>query len=959
MVNAPAARERGANGLRVAWACGPLLFAIYPVVFLFHHNIGLQESIGTLLQALAVVLAGVLAVLALALVVLRDRLRAGAVTTLAAILFFSYGHVWNLVGSRLGNEALVLAAWSVLALAGVLVILRLGRGRLEAVSRGALVIGGVLVLLNLIPIVTYQLNRALQQGTAVASEVVPGGESQVRRRPDIYFIVPDRYAGERTLAEQYGFDNSYFLDALRDRGFYVADRSFANYQATADSLASSLNFEYLTEIEPLNRRIREGDRVRQALGEAAQGSFAVERFLHARGYSYVHVPTWWDWNATNSEADAIYRYGSGSEFSSVLVNSTVLRAPEAWLGDGEASGLRDVARAHTLYQLEQLPTIADLPGPKFVFVHLSLPHQPYVFDAQGDPLAEEVVLSRPDSVSYTEQLAYANRRLLDTIDRLLDGPAETHPVIILQADEGPHFERLERDPVHVNYLEALPDELHQKFSILSAFYLPGVDDPGLYPSISPVNSFRVVFNAYFGADLPLLPDRSYVWRSGNQGELVDITDRIPIGSAREHPRGDVSYAVHPPLRWDAGDTREYNITLTNHGATTWEREGPHAVSLLVRFGADSEVAAGATAFTSAGLIGNPDRRFTLPADVPPGDSVTIPVQVTAPVEEGSYVLRHRLVEGIEWFDDISRTAVRVTASDESWARVLGAAYSASPPRFWPAGVTRTYDVTVTNTGRSLWNASGANRVRLGVQFTTDTSPRRIVTDRRFDLPAHVQPGESITISVPITAPAGGTYLLRHRMVKEQVAWFDDLDDVAVTVRLTPESWPSVLRATYAATPPRAWEARETSSYEVSLTNTGLVTWNADGPERVRLGVHFGARSDEPGVGWVTDERFDLPRDIAPGASVTLRVTVTAPGGGEFVLRHRLVKEEVAWFSDVQAAEVGVTSGLIARSRLGVAALIAALVAGLVAHLSAPSRRTAWARRWRVPHAADRRGHRAE
>ena len=29
-----------------------------------------------------------------------------------------------------------------------------------------------------------------------------------------------------------------------------------------------------------------------------------------------------------------------------------------------------------------------------------------------------------------------------------------------------------------------------------------------YPTISPVNSFRVVFNSYFGANLPLLPDRT-------------------------------------------------------------------------------------------------------------------------------------------------------------------------------------------------------------------------------------------------------------------------------------------------------------------------------------------------------------------------------------------------------------------------------------------------------------------
>ena len=32
----------------------------------------------------------------------------------------------------------------------------------------------------------------------------------------------------------------------------------------------------------------------------------------------------------------------------------------------------------------------------------------------------------------------------------------------------------------------------------------------LYPAISPVNSFRLIFNEYFGANYPLLPDQTYI-----------------------------------------------------------------------------------------------------------------------------------------------------------------------------------------------------------------------------------------------------------------------------------------------------------------------------------------------------------------------------------------------------------------------------------------------------------------
>jgi hypothetical protein len=63
--------------------------------------------------------------------------------------------------------------------------------------------------------------------------------------------------------------------------------------------------------------------------------------------------------------------------------------------------------------------------------------------------------------------------------------------------------------------------------ILNAIYLPDGDARVLYPSISPVNTFRVVFNQYFGTDLELLPDRSYAFASQRyQYDLFDITDSL-------------------------------------------------------------------------------------------------------------------------------------------------------------------------------------------------------------------------------------------------------------------------------------------------------------------------------------------------------------------------------------------------------------------------------------------------
>ena len=61
---------------------------------------------------------------------------------------------------------------------------------------------------------------------------------------------------------------------------------------------------------------------------------------------------------------------------------------------------------------------------------------------------------------------------------------------------------------------------------MSAFYLPGVRNPPLHPSFSSVNTFRVIFNLYFGTRYPLLPDRSFVFIYKHLYKFLDVTELV-------------------------------------------------------------------------------------------------------------------------------------------------------------------------------------------------------------------------------------------------------------------------------------------------------------------------------------------------------------------------------------------------------------------------------------------------
>jgi hypothetical protein len=63
-------------------------------------------------------------------------------------------------------------------------------------------------------------------------------------------------------------------------------------------------------------------------------------------------------------------------------------------------------------------------------------------------------------------------------------------------------------------------------AILNVIYLPGEGTAQLYQSNSPVNTFRVIFKAYFDADLDMLADESYFALWERPYAQINVTDRL-------------------------------------------------------------------------------------------------------------------------------------------------------------------------------------------------------------------------------------------------------------------------------------------------------------------------------------------------------------------------------------------------------------------------------------------------
>jgi hypothetical protein len=149
--------------------------------------------------------------------------------------------------------------------------------------------------------------------------------------------------------------------------------------------------------------------------------------------------------------------------------------------------------------------VPKLRTPKFVLVHLLVPHSPFIFTPDGG-------FRFPEDTSpngYRDNAEFIDRSILVSIEGILKGSPQP-PVILLMGDHGP-------PPGRVATRE-------DRLTILNAYYVSEEMKRNLYDSITPVNSFRLVLNEYFGTNYPLLDDRSYSAYKLNQLGEADVIE---------------------------------------------------------------------------------------------------------------------------------------------------------------------------------------------------------------------------------------------------------------------------------------------------------------------------------------------------------------------------------------------------------------------------------------------------
>jgi hypothetical protein len=510
-------------------------FASFPVISLFAWNVS-EIDISVIWRPL--ILANLLALIVFFIfsIFTRNSQKSGIMTSILIVSFFSFGLLFGflrstpVIGDTLGRFRYLVPFYLVIFLFAIYLIYF----KLKDTNKVTSILNFVGIILIVLPV--FQASTYLIRINQKPTEELIIGDSGLKPTkdsplPDIYVIVLDAYMRQDRLLEDYGYDNSEFIQKLRELGFYVADCSRSNYAHTERSLTSTLNLNYIQSLEdyPSSPRMAESEDLVYKL-EHNQ----TRRLLKILGYKFVAFDTGAKWSSI-SNADYYYKVpvtilnNNITEFEALLLENSIAiifvgGQPTKFFEyiQGKDSDEIDYWPNHiesVRNILANLPKVPGLNGQKFIFAHIMKPHAPYVFFPNGSLLTDTRYFSIEgfginqefSHQGYDLQVEFINNKILPILEEIIH-KSKTPPIILIEGDHG--------------YFDT------DRFANLMAFYGPPVMLEELYPTISPVNSFRTVFRTVFNADYPPLPDISYT-ENCEKGECVyQIAEELSVECKR-------------------------------------------------------------------------------------------------------------------------------------------------------------------------------------------------------------------------------------------------------------------------------------------------------------------------------------------------------------------------------------------------------------------------------------------
>jgi hypothetical protein len=475
----------------------PFFHWLLPVFFVLH---GFTDYYPSIPAKECLLLTGIYLFVALILfgisfLLFKNKFKSALFVFLLLVFYFFFGPAQDALkswmpGSFITRYSFILPA-SLIFFIALFILLKRRKQGLLTITFYLNILVIVLLLTELVMLTGKKINN-IPSGSLLTKEFKPCTDC---KKPDIYLIIADGYAGKEELDSVFHFDNSGFENELTGRGFHLTENSISNYNYTPFSISSMLNMSYLTGIKGRNSSKEDMKTCFNTINKNA-----TLQFLKNGGYDFYNYSIF-DFDGQPSLARPTFLPTK----TKPLVSQTFLyrMQRDLWfhlvttfkLSSTRKNSLYlDLKNNTRLYESTKEIASEKSNKPKFVYTHLVMPHYPYYFDSTGTerPFEKITEENATDTSAYISYLKYSSKKLLELTDHIQKSSA-TPSVIILMGDHG-----------FREFKNKVADKYH--FMTLNAVLLPDKNYTGFYKGMSHINQFRTILNSQFKQNLPLHND---------------------------------------------------------------------------------------------------------------------------------------------------------------------------------------------------------------------------------------------------------------------------------------------------------------------------------------------------------------------------------------------------------------------------------------------------------------------
>jgi len=509
----------------------PFLVAVFPILIIYSENIG-RVNFEDLILPIILVLIFSVGLYYILKIILKNPFKSALIVTIILILLFSYGHVYYLLndvsidGFDIGRNLYLIPAFG-LAL-GILIFFTIRAGR---------VFDNATSIINVVSIVLIMV--AISNVVLVGAEIINYDKdasqellyetrdfsgyfephkfliSENQELPDVYYLILDEYARNDALLEYHDFSNHELTEFLENKGFHIAKNSFANYPMSVQSIPATMNMNYINFLaDEIGTEVRNY----KPLNEKNYGLYAnnmVIKNFKEMNYKIITFNTFALHLHENPLSNETFCHRDTFLLDNRLVDVLARTSIFGYYVERWAEGeLRQV----TLCAFENFGNAGNVfDEPVFVWAHIMLPHPPWIFGPNG----EEIIPGKPLLITdnpefrdsgwepkkqYIQQVQFANKKTIEVVENILEN--NKNAIIIIQGDHGTAWE--------TNWMDPSKDDAWQRLRNFDAIYFPDEEKRvQLNDDRTLVNTFRIIFNSYFGSEYEILDDRMY-WGSNDK-----------------------------------------------------------------------------------------------------------------------------------------------------------------------------------------------------------------------------------------------------------------------------------------------------------------------------------------------------------------------------------------------------------------------------------------------------------